>query len=105
MLQISPKECRDQLASKKPPLLLDVREKRELAIASLPEAVHIPMNQIPWRIDELRKQRPIVVMCRSGARSAHVAAFLVQNGFPQVFNLDGGILAWAKQLDPSIPSY
>jgi rhodanese-related sulfurtransferase len=105
MLQISPKECSDQLASSRPPVLLDVRENWELAIASLPTAIHIPMDQVAGRVDELEKQRPIVVMCRSGARSAHVAAYLVQNGFPQVFNLDGGILAWSEQLDPSIPSY
>ncbi|MCZ6561178.1 MAG: rhodanese-like domain-containing protein [Gammaproteobacteria bacterium] len=103
--QISPQECRDQLASSRPPVLLDVREDWELAIASLPAAIHISMDQVAGRVGELEKQRPIVVMCRSGARSAQVAAYLVQNGFPQVFNLDGGILAWSKQLDPSIPSY
>ena len=86
-------------------MLPDVREDRELAIASLPAALHIPLDQVSGRMDELDNQRPVVVMCRSGARSMQVASYLVQNGFPRVFNLQGGILAWSEQVDQSIPSY
>ncbi len=105
MLQMTPKECFDQLASEQPPVLLDVREDWELAIAGLSAAIHIPMDQVPERMDELDMKRPVVVMCRSGARSMQVASFLIQNGFPRVFNLKGGILAWSEQVDQSIPSY
>lgn len=91
------------LASSQPPVLPDVREDRELAIASLPAALHIPLDQVSGRMDELDNRRPVVVMCRSGARSMQVAAYLVQNGCPRVFNLQGGILAWSEQVDQSIP--
>ncbi len=84
-------------------MLPDVREDRELAIASLPAALHIPLDQVSGRMDELDNQRPVVVMCRSGARSMQVAAYLVQNSCPRVFNLQGGILAWSEQVDQSIP--
>ena len=105
MLQMTPKECLDLLASDQPPVLLDVREDWELAIAGLSAAIHIPMDQVPERMGELDKQRPVVVMCRSGVRSMQVTAYLVQNGFARVFNLEGGIVAWSEQVDQSIPSY
>ncbi|MCZ6826955.1 MAG: rhodanese-like domain-containing protein [Gammaproteobacteria bacterium] len=105
MLRMTPKECFDQLGSDQPPVLLDVREDWELAIAGLSAAIHIPMDQVPERLAELDKERPVVVMCRSGARSMQVASYLVQNGFPQVFNLEGWILALSEQVDQSIPSY
>lgn len=85
--------------------LLDVREPRELAIASLPGCVTIRMSEIPHRLAELDPDRPIVVMCHSGVRSRHVATFLLANGFEQVFNLDGGIDAWSTDVDPTLPRY
>ena len=85
--------------------LLDVREPQELALASLPRATHISMQQIPVRLDELDAKRPIVVMCHSGQRSRHVAAFLLANGFEQVYNLSGGIDAWSSEIDPGLPRY
>ncbi|MGE4658599.1 MAG: rhodanese-like domain-containing protein [Gammaproteobacteria bacterium] len=86
-------------------ILLDVREAAELELASLPTANHIPMNQVPQRLDELDVNKPIVVMCHSGVRSYRVAEFLVTRGFKKVFNLSGGIDAWSKQLDPKVPQY
>lgn len=85
--------------------LLDVREPQERAIASLPDCVAIPMREIPSRLAELDPDRPIIVMCHSGARSRHVAAFLLANGYEQVFNLEGGIDAWSTDVDPKIPRY
>ncbi|MFU8895944.1 MAG: rhodanese-like domain-containing protein [Gammaproteobacteria bacterium] len=87
------------------PILLDVREAWELAIARLDEAAHIPMGEVPARLAELDRDRDIVVLCRSGGRSAQVAGFLEQQGFEKVWNLAGGILAWSDQLDSSIPQY
>ena len=86
-------------------VLLDVREAWELAIARVAEAVHIPMGEVPARLTELDRDRDIVVLCRSGGRSAQVAGFLEQQGFENVWNLTGGILAWSDQLDSSIPHY
>ena len=84
-------------------VLLDVREAWELAIARVAEAVHIPMGEVPARLTELDRDRDIVVLCRRGGRSAQVAGFLEQQGFENVWNLTGGILAWSDQLDSSIP--
>jgi rhodanese-related sulfurtransferase len=85
--------------------LLDVREPEELAIVSLPGALHIPMREIPGRLAELDRDRPVVVMCHSGVRSRHVAGFLLANDFKQVFNLAGGIDAWAVEIAPDLSRY
>ena len=85
--------------------LLDVREHEELAIVSLPFALHIPMREIPGRLAELARDRPIVVMCHTGIRSRHVAGFLLANEFKQVFNLAGGIDAWSIEIAPDLPRY
>jgi rhodanese-related sulfurtransferase len=84
--------------------LLDVREDWELGVASVPGVVHIPMGQIADRIGELDASKETVVLCRSGRRSLEVAKFLQQNGFKTV-NLAGGILAWSRDLDATIPTY
>lgn len=86
-------------------VLLDVREHDELAIAAVQGALHIPMREIPGRLDELDATKPLVVMCHSGGRSRRVAEFLQGNGFSNVFNLQGGIDAWSTQLDPRVPRY
>jgi rhodanese-related sulfurtransferase len=84
--------------------LLDVREDWELGVASVPDVVHIPMGEVADRLGELDRGREVVVLCRSGRRSLQVASFLQQNGF-QAVNLAGGILAWSRELDATIPTY
>jgi rhodanese-related sulfurtransferase len=84
--------------------LLDVREEWELKVASVPGIVHIPMNEVPNRMNELDRNVEVVVLCRSGRRSLDVAKFLQQHNFRTV-NLAGGILAWSHDIDPSIPTY
>ena len=84
--------------------LLDVREEWELAVASVPGIVHIPMADVADRVGELDPDKEVVVLCRSGRRSLEVARFLQQNGFKTV-NLAGGILAWSRDLDATIPTY
>jgi adenylyltransferase/sulfurtransferase len=86
-------------------LLLDVREPREVAIASVAGALHIPMAQIPGRLAELDRNRQIVVICHSGGRSQAVVGFLQHQGFEQVANLTGGITRWSREVDPSVPLY
>jgi rhodanese-related sulfurtransferase len=86
-------------------VLLDVREHDELAIAAVEGAVHIPMREVPARLAELDPAKPLVVMCHSGGRSRRVAEFLKGNGFPDVFNLNGGIDAWSTQIDSRVPRY
>ena len=65
-------------------------------------ATNIPANQIPERIDEVDDLKPIVVVCRSGVRSARVAQFLLENGFDAI-NLKGGMQAFVADIDPEIP--
>lgn len=103
--EMSPTEFVARRDKGEPPVLLDVREDWELAIARLEEALHIPMGDIPARVGELDPSREVVVMCRSGGRSAQVARFLQQQGFDDVWNLSGGILAWAQQVDPTLTPY
>ena len=86
------------------PFLLDVREPNEYAICNL-GALLIPLNDLPRRIAELDPQRETVVHCRSGSRSAMAVEFLLANGFKDVKNLAGGILAWSAKIDPSMPQY
>jgi rhodanese-related sulfurtransferase len=86
-------------------VLLDVREAWELAVAQVPDIVHIPMGEMAARLGELDPARHTVVLCRSGRRSMQIAQLLEQRGFQSVANLKGGILAWARELDPSLATY
>jgi rhodanese-related sulfurtransferase len=87
-------------------LVLDVRELDEVATARLDDTLHIPMAAVPGRVAELLpKDRAIVVMCHGGMRSDRVAAFLRESGFENVSNLAGGIDAWSRQIDASVPLY
>ena len=103
--EISPSELKARREAGTGPLVLDVREKWELEVASIPDVLHIPMGEIPGRLGELESDREIVVMCRSGGRSMQVAQFLARNGFRLVANLTGGILAWSRDVDPTIRAY
>lgn len=103
--EVSPAEFQAQYAGRPQTLLLDVREAWELAIAQLAGAVHIPMGEVPGRLAELGQDRDVVVLCRSGARSLTVARFLEGRGYPSVANLAGGILAWQRDVDPSLATY
>lgn len=86
-------------------VLLDVREPEELEQACVEGVVHIPMNEIPARLAELDRDKTITVMCHGGARSLRVAAFLKAQGFDRVFNLRGGIDAWSREVDSTVPRY
>jgi rhodanese-related sulfurtransferase len=109
MEQITPAQLADWAKSQtQRPILLDVREGWEVQTASAKtdalDFVHMPMQTIPARLDELDKSRPIACLCHHGSRSMQVASFLIQLGF-EVVNVAGGIHAWSAQLDPSIPVY
>ena len=74
--------------------IIDIREAQEIASGTVPSARHIPMATLPMRIDELPRDRQVVMVCRSGARSGHACAWLMQQGFDNVYNLRGGMMAW-----------
>lgn len=86
-------------------IVLDVREPEEIAIAPFPDALHIPMGDIPSRLTELDREAEWVVVCHHGVRSAQVAIYLAHMGFARVSNLTGGIDAWSLTADPSTPRY
>jgi rhodanese-related sulfurtransferase len=107
--ELSVKELKQQLDAGKPPVILDVREDHEVKIASLPKTAtttHIPLGQLPTRMVELEayRGREIVVYCRSGGRSAMAAQMLIQQGY-KAKNLTGGVLAWAREIDPGMQQY
>ncbi|HTJ16337.1 MAG TPA: rhodanese-like domain-containing protein [Steroidobacteraceae bacterium] len=102
--EITPSEFVERRSRGESLTLLDVREEWELGVASVPDVVHIPMGEVADRLGELDRNREVVVLCRSGRRSLQVANFLQQNGF-QAVNLAGGILAWSRELDATIPTY
>ncbi len=86
--------------------LIDVRQPDEHAFASIEEAKLIPMGEIMQRMDEIDPARDAVIHCRSGVRSARVIEALERTGYSgKLFNLTGGILAWANEVDPSMPQY
>jgi rhodanese-related sulfurtransferase len=87
------------------PVLLDVREPWEFQTCHIEGALPIPMNSVPARLQELDEEAPIVCICHHGARSMSVAAFLERNGFTEVHNLSGGVHAWAREVDPAMPTY
>lgn len=83
-------------------VIIDVREPYEWNAGHLEEARHIPMQQVPARIGEIPRDAEVVMVCRSGARSANVQQFLLSHGFKSVKNLAGGMAAWKRDVDPSI---
>lgn len=104
MQQIEPRDLQTWLATEEP-LLLDVREPWEVERCALPGSVHVPMREIPARLAEISRSRPVVCICHHGARSLQVALFLDQHGFDNVFNLAGGIDAWSRDVDPAVARY
>ena len=91
------------------PVVLDVREPWEVQTASLAldgaSTVCIPMHEVPGRLAELDAGQPVLSLCHHGMRSLQVASFLERQGFGQVFNIAGGIDAWSRQVDASVPLY
>jgi rhodanese-related sulfurtransferase len=85
--------------------LLDVREPWEIALASLPGSIHIPLGQLPARLAELQTDSDLIVMCKSGGRSRRATELLLARGFDRAANLTGGIEAWAEEIDPDLPTY
>ena len=98
--EISVSELSAKLAAKQTFTLLDVREPCEHARCRLPGSKLIPLGELPRRFGELRPSEEIIVLCRSGRRSAQAVRFLKGKGFAKSFNLCGGIAAWAERFDP-----
>ncbi|WP_296753776.1 rhodanese-like domain-containing protein [Thiobacillus sp.] len=105
MRQLRPAELAAQLQTGHAPVLLDVREPWEWNLCHLPDAILIPMRELPARLHELDKDAETVVICHHGVRSYHAARYLETLGFGDVVNLSGGVAAWADEVDPAMPRY
>jgi len=98
-------ELKKMMDNKEDFQLIDVREPHEFEIANLSGEL-IPMGEVPANIDKISKDKPVVIHCRSGARSGRICDYLEQNyGYTNLYTLKEGILAWADQIDPSMPKY
>jgi sulfur-carrier protein adenylyltransferase/sulfurtransferase len=102
---IAPRELQSRLSHGEAIALLDVREPAELEIAKLPNTFEIPLGELAERLNELPKDREIVVYCLTGNRSAKAARLLRGAGFLSVRNLEGGIRAWTDEVDPTLARY
>ena len=102
--EISVQELKEWIDSGKKFSLIDVREPDEYAFANIGGKL-IPLNSLPQHLSELDSEADIVVHCKLGGRSGMAVEFMRRNGLPKARNLRGGIIAWSKEIDPTIPQY
>ena len=107
MRQLSASQLKDWLAdeTRTRPGLLDVREPWEFETCRITGSLSIPMRGIPARYHELKRDEDIVMVCHHGARSFQAGMFLEQMGFSSIINLQGGVAAWARDVDPAMSTY
>jgi rhodanese-related sulfurtransferase len=107
MRQISASQLKEWLddPQRSKPVLLDVREPWEFATCRIDGSLSMPMRGIPGRHHELGRDQEIVMVCHHGARSFQAGMFLEQMGFGGIINLHGGVAAWARDVDPTMPTY
>ena len=103
--EITPLELKARIDRGESPFILDVRNPEEIAICRISGSTVIPLPGLAERLGELDPSIPMVVHCKSGARSAKAIALMKGHGFNRLTNLSGGILAWIKDVDPSLPAY
>ncbi len=103
--EITPQELKARLDASDRPVLLDVRDDWETRLCRLEHAIHIPMQELWSRVEELDPDDEIVVYCHQGVRSAAVAEYLREQGFARAKNLVGGLDLWARTVDPGMRRY
>ncbi len=105
MKEITVQELKQLKDSKADFQLIDVRELHEYELCNL-DGELIPQAEIPHNVDKISRTKQVILQCRSGGRSGNMINWLEKNhGFTNLYNLKGGILAWADQIDPSVPKY
>ncbi len=105
MRHFRPFELKAYLENAGQPLLLDVREPWEFQICHIAGSRLVPMRKIPQEIETLEPSQETVLICHHGIRSRQVGYFLENAGFTHLINLTGGVEAWAKEVDPNMPTY
>ena len=106
MREITATELKQRLDNGDDIQIVDVREPNEVAVARIPNTIHIPLGQVINRMSEIDPTRETVVHCKMGGRSARAIDALQRSGFKgNLINLAGGITAWSNDVDPSVPKY
>jgi adenylyltransferase/sulfurtransferase len=106
MDEITSTELKQRLDNGDDIQILDVREDPEVAIARIPNSIHIPLAQVLARMDEIDSSRETVVHCKMGGRSARAIDALKRSGYTgKLINLKGGIIGWSNEVDPTVPKY
>jgi rhodanese-related sulfurtransferase len=103
--EITPRQLKERLDRNDRPVLVDIRDDWETKLCRLDNALHIPMEELEFRTEELNPADEIVVYCHHGVRSAAVADYLRRLGFTRVRNLAGGLDAWAASVEPAMRRY
>ncbi|MCE9533702.1 MAG: molybdopterin-synthase adenylyltransferase MoeB [Planctomycetes bacterium] len=103
--EITVEQLKKRMDSGEKLFVLDVRNLNEFQICRIPGTTLLPLPELPQRIGEVPRDREIIVHCKSGMRSAKAAQFLKEQGYKNVVNLQGGILAWSERVDPNVPKY
>jgi rhodanese-related sulfurtransferase len=107
-LEIRPQEARTQLEQPDGAILIDVREPQEFAVAHIDGARLIPMQSVPAELQQLEAladDATLLILCHHGVRSLQVASWLRERGIENCHSIAGGIDAWSREVDPSIPTY
>jgi rhodanese-related sulfurtransferase len=104
MKEITVKELKRKLDKQEDFQLIDVREEFEYEVSNL-NGENIPLGGLLLEVEKIATDKPVIIHCRSGARSAAAVMQLEAQGFTQLYNLKGGIVAWAQEIDPNIPVY
>ena len=102
---ISAQEAKKLLQSNSALKLIDVRETWEYKLAKIKNAQLIPLREFPKRLSEFNSNDSYLIYCHHGSRSFFACAYMIQQGFKEVYNLDGGIDSWSSEVDSSIPKY
>lgn len=105
--EMTPTELKKRLDEGEDIVVIDVREDAELEISSLDFAKQIVLHTLPANMQAIPKDKTVIFVCRSGGRSMQAAYFFAQNGWDptKLYNLAGGILRWARDVDPSLPTF
>lgn len=104
MKEITVQELKEMMDAKSDFQLIDVREEMEFEHCNIGGQL-IPMGTIMDHLDEIATDKKVILHCKSGRRSATVVQILESKGFTNLYNLQGGILAWSDQIDPTVPEY
>jgi len=102
---MSPKDFNQRLQNGETWCILDVRENEELQICQLPNVLHIPLQSIPKQLDKISRNTPTIIVCHLGDRSQVAVHYLMQKGYENIYNLDGGMEYWSLTVDVDMPRY